>query len=264
MFFNVFIFILNAKWLNITLYVAISVLILLDVYGFCLKKESLFKLAIVSSILLLLFYFGYYFLLKSGWLQKISSFDDIKTLINDYGGWGIAIYTLLNVLQVALIPIPSTITILVGTAIYGPTIAFLFASLGILIGSVIAFLIGRYCSKPVINWIFGKEKVSKYEKILNKRTGLILFLAFILPFFPDDLICMLAGITDISLIRFILISLFSRSIGVATIAYLGSGKIIPFSGWGIVIWIILAIIVITAIIIAYLKREKIKCMFFKK
>ena len=73
---------------------------------------------------------------------------------------------------------------------------------------------------------------------------------------------MLAGITDIKYSKFLLISFIARSVGLAVISYFGSGKIIPFSGWGIAVWIIIGLIIISFGIIAYKKRDKIK-KFFK-
>ena len=119
-------------------------------------------------------------------------------------------------------------------------------------------MIGRYCSKPVIYWIFGREKTEKYQNLLNKRAELILFLTLTLPFFPDDLICMMAGVSDIKYIRFLIISIFARGVGLATISFFGSGKIIPFSGWGIAVWCVVAILITSVLILAFKKREKIK------
>lgn len=256
--FNAIVFTKNPIWLNILVYSALIVLMLSLVWGFYLKKDALFKMSIVLSIMFVAIYFAYYILIKKGIVDKISSFQDIKDLILSFGGWGLISYTVINLLQVVLIPLPSTITILAGTAIYGPLVAFLFASLGILLGSIIAFFVGRFCSKPILVWIFGKEKIEKYERLLSKHTKTFLFLTLFLPFFPDDLICMLAGVTDLKFRDFLWISLIARSVGIATISFFGSGSIIPFNtGWGIACWAVILMFCLTAGIIIYKKRKKI-------
>ena len=262
MFFNVFIFLNNVAWLNITIYGIICLLILLTVFGYIFHKDTYLKLSLVASVLLTIIYFIYFILVKTNLLEQITSFEDLRQLILSFGGWGIFSYIVINLLQCVIIPVPTTLTVLVGTAIYGPTIAFVYATIGVILGSSIAFLIGRYCSKPVIYWIFGRDKVDKYQNILNKRAELILFLTLTLPFFPDDLICMMAGVSNIKYIRFLFISIFARGVGLATISFFGSGKIIPFSGWGIAVWAIIAVTVIAILIMAFKKREKIK-QFFK-
>lgn len=257
-FFNIFIFFNNLTWINISLYSLICVLISVMLFGYIRGKEVYFKLGIATSVLLTIIYLIYFTLTKNGIIERISSFDDLRQLILDFGSWGVITYIVINLLQCVVIPIPTTLTVLVGTAIYGPLSAFAYATLGVILGSSISFFIGRYCSRPVINWIFGKEKIEKYQNVLNSRVKLILFLTLILPFFPDDLICMLAGITDIKYYQFLLIALFSRGVGLATISFLGSGRIIPFSGWGIAVWIVIGIAVLGCVVFAFVKREKIK------
>ena len=242
----------------------ISVALIGICYGFWSKNNAFFKLFIVISILIVGVYAIYFAFIKTGLVTHIDSFYDIKMLILKYKNQGILIYTIINFLQVTFVPLPSSVTILAGTAIFGPFLAFVFATIGIMLGSILAFFIGRFCSKPILYWIFGKEKVEKYEKLLSSRTKLILFLTLFLPFFPDDMICMLAGITDIKFKDFLFIALFSRSFGIACLSYFGSGKIIPFSGWGIGVWIALLIVGLLLIFFVYLKRKKIIKIFSAK
>ncbi|MBQ3502730.1 MAG: TVP38/TMEM64 family protein [Clostridia bacterium] len=258
MFFNIFIFLNNVLWLNILLYSIICALILFTIYGYVAKKDVYLKLALTITVVVSIIYTMYFILVKTGMLQQITTFEDLRQLILSFGGWGIITYIIINLLQCVVIPVPTTLTVLVGTAIYGPFVAFLYATIGVILGSSIAFAIGRYCSRPVVNWIFGKEKVEKYQDILNKRAELVLFLTLALPFFPDDLICMMAGVSDIKYFKFLLISVVARGVGLATISFFGSGKIIPFSGWGIVVWIVLALALLSLAIIGFKKREKIK------
>lgn len=258
MVFNIFIFLNNVKWLNILLYSIICALVALIVVGFLLHRDVYLKLSLVGSIVLCLLYFVYFILVKTNLLEQITSFDDLRQLIIGFGGWGIITYIVINLLQCIIIPVPTTLTVLVGTAIYGPGVAFFYATIGVIIGSSIAFLIGRYCSKPVIHWIFGKEKTEKYQNLLSRRAELILFLTLTLPFFPDDLICMMAGVSDIKYYKFLLISIISRGVGLAVISFFGSGKIIPFSGWGIAVWVGLGLTILGLLLLAIKKKAYIK------
>lgn len=258
MFFNIFIFLNNVLWLNIMLYSIICLLCLLTVFGYLFKRDVYLKLALAGTVVFAVLYFIYYILTKTNLLEQITSFDDLRQLILGFGGWGIITYIVINLLQCLVIPVPTTLTVLVGTAIYGPFVAFLYAAIGVIIGSSIAFVIGRYCSRPVINWIFGKNKVEKYQNLLNERAELILFLTLTLPLFPDDLICMMAGISNIKYYKFLLISIIARGVGLASISFLGSGRIIPFKGWGIAVWILLACAIAMIAIVAFKKRNKIK------
>ncbi len=262
---NIFFVHINSGTISTIFSCAIILSILGLCFGYLKNNETIFKLFVVVSVLVVGVYFCYLVINKFGLFDKIDSFRDIKSLILKHREQGIIIFAIINFLQVTFVPLPSSVTILAGTAIFGPFWAFVFASVGVLLGSILAFFIGRLCSKPILYWIFGKNKVEKYENLLSGRTRLILFLTLFLPLFPDDLICMLAGITDIKFKDFFLIALFARSFGIACLCYFGSGKIIPFNtGWGIGLWIGIGIIVITSAIIIYLKRKKIVKIFAKK
>lgn len=248
---------LNSHVVSIIFLILNAIAILCISYGYFSHKNTIFKLFIVLGALLVVGYMSYYLIIKFGVLEHINSISDIKTLILKYRKQGILIYTLINFLQVTFVPLPSSVTILTGAMIFGPFLAFVFASLGIMLGSILAFFIGRVCSKPILCWIFGKNKVEKYETILADRTKLILFLTLFLPFFPDDLICMLAGITNIKFEEFLIIALIARSFGIACLSYFGSGQLIPFSGWGIIAWIVIGVIVFITLLIVILNRKKI-------
>ena len=255
---------LSSNTISIIFSALIGITLIGICYGFWAKNNVVFKLFIVISIIIVGVNIAYFCILKTGLINQIDSLYDIKMLILKYKEQGLVVYTIINFLQVTLVPLPSSVTILAGTAIFGPFWAFVFASIGIMLGSILAFIIGRLCSKPILYWIFGKIKVEKYEKLLANRTKLILFLTLFLPFFPDDLICMMAGITDIKFKDFFVISLFARSFGIACLSYFGSGKIIPFSGWGIGAWIVIGVVAITFAVVLYLKRKKIIKIFSAK
>lgn len=265
LFFNKFVLINNTKFINLIINILTLFLIFCLIFSYFFKKNSIFKLSIALTCFFILSFIIYFFLLNKGMITKIQSLNDIKQIILKYKKWGMLTYTILMFLQVIVIPLPSTLTILAGTIIFGPTQAFIFASIGILLGSIIAFLIGRFLSRPVVNWIFGKEQINSYEKLLAGKTKLILFLMLFLPFFPDDLICMIAGITNIKFKDFLWISFISRSFGIATISFFGSGEIIPFNTWwGILIWGVIAITMAIITIVLYKKRNKIIYFFAKK
>lgn len=55
------------------------------------------------------------------------------------------------------------------------------------------------------------------------------------PFFPDDALCMLAGLTNIPLGRFVVIMALSRPWGLIVAALMGSGSIsLPIWAWAVI------------------------------
>ena len=75
--------------------------------------------------------------------------------------------------------------------------------------------------------------------------------------FPDDMMCMIAGITTMTYGYFTLVCLLTRPVMIGITAYLGSGMI-PFEGWGIPVWIAIVCALFVALIMAYCIKSRIE------
>ena len=77
---------------------------------------------------------------------------------------------------------------------------------------------------------------------------------FIFPFFPDDFLCILAGMTNYTYFGFFLLQVFSRTLGTLTTILITKGIVsIPLEGWWLLLWavIIIAVIVLLIMTIKY-------------
>ncbi|MDE5721386.1 MAG: VTT domain-containing protein [Clostridia bacterium] len=184
--------------------------------------------------------------------------DRLTEIIKGTGSWGMAVYVLIQVLQVVILPLPAAICYIPGSRIWGALTATLLASLGVLIGSVIAYFIGRLFGKKVVIWIAGKETTEKYAGYIAGKGKFIFVLMQILPFFPDDILCMVAGLTSMNFPFFFLTMLFVRPVVISVYCYLGNGTLIPFSGWGIPVWIAIFAVCITLAVLSFKYQEKIE------
>src|SRR5690554_3589718 len=171
--------------------------------------------------------------------------DYLKEKIQAYGNKGKFIYILINFLQTTIIPITNIPTIMAGTYIFGPFIAATLATIGVLVGSVVSFFIGRFLGRKTVEWIAGKENVDRYLVMAKGRENLVIFLILLLPGFPDDIICMIAGITKMSWKFFLISILITRTIPTYLTAYTFTA--IPMNTWwGILIWVSIYLIVFLA------------------
>ncbi|MCH5164360.1 MAG: TVP38/TMEM64 family protein [Clostridiales bacterium] len=194
---------------------------------------------------------------KFDWIKYLEDFDSIRNFILSTKQWGIITFLVLTILQVVFLPIPAAVTILIGVAIYGPLMAFVLSLVGTYIGSIICFWIGKSCGKKLVAWMVGKDSAEKYAKMLNDKGKWIFALMLLFPFFPDDTLCLVAGTTTMSWKFFLLAMLFTRPLIIAFTSFFGSGEIIPYSGWGIPVWIGIFILCIVLLIIAAKLKNKI-------
>lgn len=190
--------------------------------------------------------------------------EQLQEKIARAGALGPLIFILLSFLQVTFIPLPSVVTILAGNYVFGFFMSYIYSLIGIMLGSIFAFFLGKKIGRPFVNWIFNdKETVDYYLNNLKGKEIVVLFFMFLLPFFPDDALCSIAGIMPISYPLFIAMQLITRSISILATLLFMSGDIIPYHGWGLVILIIIGIASIILFIIAYKNSEKINNALLK-
>ncbi len=241
-------------------YVSVIVLLLCPIF-YCAADDEKFKrvsriAAVVAGITatVVVAYVIYY---TTGLNEKFSDFDALAAYIRGSGFWGIAIFIGLTVFQVVVLPIPEAVTILLGVAIYGATWSFVLSVIGTIIGSLISFMLGKVFGRKLCNWMFGEENTDKYAKIMCEKGRFIFIIMLLFPAFPDDMLCMIAGITSMSYTYFTVICLVTRPVMIGLTAYLGSG-VIPFSGAGIPIWIALVCIMFVAFVVISGIKSKIE------
>ena len=129
--------------------------------------------------------------------------------------------------------------------------------IAIMLGSVFAFWLGRKFGKGLLSWIAGKEDAEKWSRKLTNGKYLY-FLMMLFPVFPDDVLCMAAGVTNMSFKFFFFTNLITRPIAIFCTCFLGSGELIPFSGYGLIVWPILIVLLITACILSFKYQNKIE------
>lgn len=230
------------------------------------KKMSIWKkigrtslVVVLTAAILTLVYF---ILVWTNLWEKLNSVNKLRVFILDLGFWGRIVFVGLQFLQVTIIPLPSTILTIAGAIIYGPLQGGLLSFSGIMLGSLLAFWLGKTFGSKLVSFMVGEETCKKWVKFLS-RAKYAFFFMMLLPMFPDDILCLVAGVTDMSWAFFVLTNLITRPVGIFLTSYLGSGEIIPYHGWGLVVWavIIIAVAILMWLVTKY--EENIEKMLLK-
>ena len=256
-----FLFLGGGEVSNITIFLVSFVSVVFSILSISLlrKRKFLFsKLLLVSNLLLVILLLGYLILKKYELLSVFSSVASFKAFILNSGHKGIIIYILIQLLQVVFLPVPASIIALAGALIYGPFWGSVFCTIGVLSGSFTSYLLGKVFGFRLVSWVVGKDNATKYSAIINNKGMLFLPIAFLLPMFPDDILCWIAGITTMKFSYYSLVVLLTRPIGVVCMCYFGGGYIIPFSGWGLCVWGFLAVLILAVVILTYKYQTKME------
>ena len=221
---------------------------------------SIIKLAVIV-ILSCLFFIGIYFILKTtGWVGKFNNIQELKTIILSAGFWSYCVFVVLQFLQVTVLPLPAFATTIVGVILFGPFIAFILSTLAILLGSIFAFYLGKLFGIKLLYWAIGQDKTILIQNKLSKGKYAF-FLMMLFPLFPDDILCMLAGVVNMDFKYFLTTNLITRPISLFCLCFISTGIVIPYHSWGLVVWTIILLIVIFLFVFTIKYKTQIENFF---
>lgn len=242
--------------------IALAITLLCALCGICVwlviaGKDTLVKTFLSVYILLLFCLILIYIFQRTGFFEVVGSAESLQAYIERAGAWMPIVYILLQYLQVVLLPIPSVVSTVAGVALFGPFWTMIYSLLGIVPASATAFFIGRKFGNKAVAWIIGEETLNKWQKKLKGKDNLLLTMMFILPVFPDDVLCFIAGLSSMSTKYFLIMILISRILAVAGTCY--SFEFIPLNTWwGLLIWGIFLAAIATAFVLVYKNMDKIQ------
>ena len=193
----------------------------------------------------------------------MKSLERFQAYIDSFGIWAAIAFFIVQMSSVIIAPIPSNISTAGGAVIFGLWKDFLLSISAVMLGSIIVFLLAKKVGHHFAQQFVSKKMAEKYLKIIDSKRDTFLFLTFLLPFFPDDIICILAGLTSIRTSRFAIILLLSKPWGIFVSAAIGSSAI-QISIYG---WIAIALATVAIMVLGFIFGEKIEqkfLSFFKR
>lgn len=186
-------------------------------------------------------------------LNFIEDPDLLVVWINEAGIWGRILFMLLNTLQVLLAVIPGGPFEVTAGALFGPLIGTIMCDVAMSVGGVITFLFVKKFGIKFIELFTTREKIESVKFLhSNNKSITLLFLFFLLPGTPKDLICYVAGLTDVKLSTWVFINLVGRFPAILLSALGGSA--LGEQRYGIFI-AVFAIIIILYIVGSYLYKR---------
>ena len=133
--------------------------------------------------------------------------------IHSLGAWGFAGFILLQVVQVVAAPIPGEATGVLGGYLYGPFVGVLLSTIGLTLGSYVAFSLSRFFGRPLTEKFVDAKTMERFDYLLHHKGAFLVFLLFLIPGFPKDYLCYILGLGHLTTLEFLAIASTGRLLG---------------------------------------------------
>ena len=145
---------------------------------------------------------------------RLGIFKDKNILIDYMRKFGVIaplVFIFIQIIQVVFPVIPGGASCLAGVLAFGPVEGFIYNEIGLVAGSVAAYYLSKIYGIKLINSLFKKEQVDKYLNYIRTNKFEKIFLwGIVLPGLPDDLLCYISGLSNISFKKFLAIVVFGK------------------------------------------------------
>ena len=210
------------------------------------RSSRLKTLVTVPNAIALAFFLGcalvgWWFVTQSG--IDLSSPQTFAESIKSMGSLGILAYIAFLIVAIVVGPIPSTPVTVAAGAVWGPLPAALYGVMGLCLGSLAAYWIGRTLGRSAVQALMGKSiYFSKHRGEIY--LGWIVFVTHLLPVMPYDLVSYGAGISGLAFPIFAVANVLGLIPNTLLLTHMGSALTI-----GLPIALALAIVFLVVLIV---------------
>lgn len=161
-------------------------------------------------ILFLLFIAGFF--TKHYLSGNFNSVKSLQEYIGTFGLYGPIVLTGFQFLQVIIPVLPGMVGCAVGSILFGTAWGFWCNYIGICVGSLAAYYLARKFGIDIVLMMFPQKTYDKWSRIFKKSRyfAAFLFVATLLPLFPDDFLCYFSGLVRMNWRKFVWIILLGK------------------------------------------------------
>src|SRR2546429_7224133 len=134
----------------------------------------------------------------------------LKHTLREWGVLAPVIFMGLQALQVIVSPIPGELTGILGGYLFGEWGGLLYSTIGLTVGSVSAFAVGRWLGARYIRKLVSADIWRKMGFIVEAEGAILCFIIFLTPGLPKDVTCYIFGLSPMPFWVFAVVSTLGR------------------------------------------------------
>jgi uncharacterized membrane protein YdjX (TVP38/TMEM64 family) len=185
----------------------------------------------------------------------------LKHTLRDWGVLAPVVFMGLQALQVIVAPIPGELTGILGGYLFGEWGGLVYSTIGLTVGSVAAFAIGRWLGARYVQRLVSADIWRKMGFIVEAEGAILCFIIFLMPGLPKDVTCYLFGLSPMPFWVFAVVSTLGRFPGTWVLSAQGARTA---SGDYLQLILLTAIVVAVALPLYYYRYRLIQWLRGKR
>src|SRR5262249_26233161 len=146
----------------------------------------------------------------------------LKETVRSWGWMAPIVFIAIQALQVIISPIPGEITGPVGGALFGTWLGLIYSTIGLTIGTLFCFWVGRKWGEPMVRPWLSEHHKNRMSFVNEAVAAFICFIVYLFPVFPKYIVSYLCVITPMPFWFFAIFPTVARFPGIGVSSSFGA------------------------------------------
>ncbi len=165
----------------------------------------------------------YVLLMHPEWIEQVNSLEKAEKFLNSYQSQSYLIYLGIQIIQIVISVIPGQFMNMAAGWMFGFPISLLLSVAGAIIGTFLTYGMAKLLGRKAVKSIMKPDRYNQFLKRLNsKRAYIMVFILYLVPGLPKDILGYIAGVSNVKFIPFLFISIMGRLPALAVSVMVGS------------------------------------------
>ncbi|MDE6005621.1 MAG: TVP38/TMEM64 family protein [Oscillospiraceae bacterium] len=190
------------------------------------QRKLIFKIIIILIFILLIYFSVKYFLPMCKQFNTESGRAKISEFVEKAGIFAPLLFILLMALQIVIAFLPGGPLEITAGMLFGGLFGTIFAVMGTVLGTLAVYGLVKKFGRPLVHFFISEEKIKKFSVLEDEeRLSFWVFVLFLIPGIPKDLLTYIVPLTKMSGKQFLLLSALARFPALAVSVVIGSNFI---------------------------------------
>jgi uncharacterized membrane protein YdjX (TVP38/TMEM64 family) len=186
--------------------------------------------------------------------KLVSDPQRFREYLLSFGPWSAAVFILFQVIQVVIAVIPGEPVQIAGGYVFGTFLGTVYSTVGITVGYIIVFGSVRLFGYSLVKRFVSEKDLDRFTVLINSpKLETTIFLLFLIPGIPKDVLVYMAGLTPIKPFLFFVIVTFARTPAMIGSSYIGA----KIQSNEYVVAIVVSVVASVLFFLGYIYKEKI-------